>query len=112
MRVLYIEDHSSVPLLNKQQTIMLALFIVLGTGTITTMQIQPAYSQATHCTFLGFRNFECVTPGQDSSTKTCASGLNDILHCGPSQDLTHQQAGREIGECHSSSVCLLRPPNE
>jgi hypothetical protein len=83
-------------------TIIIALAVIalaLGTTTTTTaMQIQPAYSQPSHCFTVPGDFFSCVTPGKDASTFGC--GLR-----GCSGDpIDPNQAGQIIGNCHTSSV--------
>jgi hypothetical protein len=88
-------------------TIALAVMaLALGTASITTtMQIQPAYSQAQHCTTEGTIS-RCVTPGQNPSFSICIGGT-----CLPPNDIPHQQAGRLIGGCHSGPAgCTVTPP--
>ena len=105
-------------LLMQKLTITIALAVIalaLGTTTITTtMRIQPAYSQATHCAVpdrasLGTR---CVTPGQDPSITVCVRD-----YCGPSRDIAHQETGQLIGRfihhpCANSETltCTVTPP--
>ena len=88
-----------------------AAILTAATTTIIT-QIQPAYSQATHCT-LPFAFRDCATPGQNPTTTSCS---------GPrfcdTDTVTHQEAGQTIAEIHrscSSSVdfsgdCVVLPP--
>jgi hypothetical protein len=94
-------------------TITIALTVIalaLGTTTITTtMQIQPAYSQASHCTE-GFPS-RCVTAGQDPSVTLCFNPFD----CDPSGpiggDNPHQDAGRLISACHRGELapeCTVR----
>jgi hypothetical protein len=88
---------------------VMALALVITTTTIT-LQIQPAYSQATHCTTERDRSI-CVTPGQDPSGTVCMGTL-----CRP-LDLTHQQAGQFIGRGHQACAqgfaeCTVGNPNE
>jgi hypothetical protein len=71
----------------------------MATTTMTTMQIQPAYSQATHCTTSIVRPGEevrttCITPGQNPTGTACEGD-----DCRP-LDLTHQDAGKLIGRGH------------
>jgi hypothetical protein len=101
-------------------TITIALAVIalaLGTmATTTTMQIQPAYSQATHCTTSIVRPGEearttCVTPGQIPTGTACVGD-----DCRP-LDLTHQDAGILIGRGHQGcargfSDCTVGNPND
>jgi hypothetical protein len=82
--------------MSKTLAIMLAAaFAVAALTTTTTMQIQPAYSQATHCNpGVG----TCITPGQTPRQTT--NGLTSF----PS----HQEAGQGIGEIHQG--CEGGPP--
>ena len=89
---------------------------IATTGLVTAlsmseMQIQPAYSQATHCTTTGLSS-RCVTPGQDPSLSICFREL-----CIPGPEVTHQQAGRSIGEGHQACAkglleCTVTPPEK
>jgi hypothetical protein len=87
---------------------ILLLSGIAVTTITTTMQIQLAYSQATHCLTQGFGISRCVTPGQDPSATTCTpSGCED-------RDLTHQQAGQDIGINHQAcgqgfAECTVTP---
>jgi hypothetical protein len=99
-------------------TITIALAVIalaLGTTTITKMQIQPAYSQATHCTTDTRPGEEvrstCVTPGQNPSATVC---VDDFCRDAP---LTHQDAGQLIGRNHQGCAqgfgeCTVGNPNE
>jgi hypothetical protein len=81
-------------------TITLAVIaLALGTTTTTTtMQIQPAYSQPSHC-LSNERGLRCITPGKDASTFACfPSGCTDPVPLDP------QQAGQGIGSCHVGSA--------
>ena len=88
-----------------------AIAVTLGTTITTTIQIQPAYSQAQHCSVVpGF--FTCVTPGQNPSQCSFFIGQQ----CSPS-DITNQQAGQRIGNCHRAdaqgpSACVVVPPKD
>jgi hypothetical protein len=80
-----------------------AAFAVAALTTTTTTQIQPAYSQATHCSSSGFGTEVCVTPGQNPS----CSGPGCV-----SSNPTHPQAGQQIGDGHrdcgqGSAVCSV-----
>ena len=82
-----------------------AIAVTLGTTITTTQMLQPAYSQAQHCSItpLGFR---CVTPGQNPSTTLCPGE-----DCLSPRDITHQQASRLIRDCHSGpGECTVTPP--
>jgi hypothetical protein len=93
-------------------TIALAVItLVLGTTTITTtMQIKPAYSQASHCQTSDFGagppRTECITPGQDPSSTICLN--TPTCPTSPSTpiggDNPHQEAGQLIGGCHRPTV--------
>ena len=91
--------------MSKTLTIMVAAALaVAAVTTITaTMQVQPAYSQATHCSSSGFGTEACVTPGQNPS----CSGPGCI-----SSNPTNPQAGQQIGDGHrdcgqGSAVCSV-----
>jgi hypothetical protein len=79
----------------------------------TTQILQPAYSQATHCRIPERLPdaTRCVTPGQDPSLTICVA-----IFCGPSRDITHQEAGRMIGENNQfcaknpTLTCTVTPP--
>jgi hypothetical protein len=76
-----------------------AIAITVGT-TITTIQIQPAYSQPSHCFSLGSDQFSrCVTPGKDPSITDC-----DAIGCLDPIPIDPQLAGRNIGSCHQGSA--------
>jgi hypothetical protein len=96
--------------MSKTLAIMLTATLAVAVAAVTTtMQIQPAYSQATHCTIPDRTlSSRCVTPGQDPSVKICA--LNGV--CGPNRGLTHQEAGQLIGLCHNPGFtgCTVTPP--
>jgi hypothetical protein len=84
-------------------TITIALAVIalaLGTmATTTTMQIQPAYSQASHCydtTGMGPPRTVCVTPGKNP-VETCTTGTPSPF-CDNAEILTHQEAGQAIGD--------------
>jgi hypothetical protein len=83
-----------------------AIAVTVGT-TITTIQIQPAYSQAQHCPS-GIPTL-CVTPGQNPSTMVCAFSFCDDES---RQEITHQQAGQGIRDCHSTGGCNVVPPKD
>jgi hypothetical protein len=77
--------------------ILTVIVLALGTTT-TTMQIQPAYSQPSHC--LGSDQFSrCVTPGKDPSITAC-----DAIGCLDPIPIDPQLAGRNIGSCHQGSA--------
>jgi hypothetical protein len=91
-------------------TITLALAVIalaLGTTTITTtMQIQPAYSQPSHCGTVvpppGPPDTTCYTPGQTPTQTTCPpSGVPSECD---TTDLTHQQFVEAIRE--QKQACL------
>jgi hypothetical protein len=94
-------------------SILLLSAIAVTTGTTITTQIQPAYSQATHCRIPERLPdaTRCVTPGQDPSLTICVA-----IFCGPSRDITHQEAGRMIGENNQfcaknpTLTCTVTPP--
>jgi hypothetical protein len=89
-------------------SVMLLSVIAVTIGTtITTIQIQPAYSQAQHCppNFPG----RCVTPGQNPSTVLCFETFCDDE---TSQEITHKEAGQRIGACHSNPGCTTTPPKD
>jgi hypothetical protein len=82
-------------------TITISLVVIalaLGTmATTTTMQIQPAFSQASHCVDREppMPGTTCITPGQNPVETKCPQ------MCTPA-DLTHQDAGQAIGDIHRS----------
>jgi hypothetical protein len=65
--------------MNQQTTILLALATagLVTALSMSEMQIQPAYSQAEHCTTIGIIS-KCITPGQDPSSSICLRGFNQI----------------------------------
>jgi hypothetical protein len=72
-------------------SVLLLSAIAVTTGTTITTQIQPAYSQVSHC--LDARGTStCVTPGQNPTVT-----VNGVPT--PNQP-THQEAGQIIGGCH------------
>jgi hypothetical protein len=88
---------------------MAVIALALGTTTITTMQIQPAYSQVSHCV-AGEGADVCITTGQNPSIFTCGgSGCTDP------DSITHQQAGSSIGSQHracaqGAAECFINHP--
>jgi hypothetical protein len=82
-------------------TVTLAVAVAAVTTTMT-MQIQPAYSQTSHCVTdvppPGPPSRTCVTPGQNPTTQTCIGG--QFNNCGPVESITHQEAGQAIGQQH------------
>jgi hypothetical protein len=103
-------------------TIALAVIpLVLGTTTITsTMQIQPAYSQATHC--LTDPDFSvCEKPGNPPSVTICDPDCETTHH----ESFEHkygQAVGHNLGtigqicaprggpQSSSSPTCTVTPP--
>jgi hypothetical protein len=91
-----------------------AIAVTTGTTITTTIQIQPAYSQAEHCSAdprLGFRE-SCVTPGKDPSVQRCFEG-----ECTPPREITHQEAGKLIGRTHQACAqgfaeCTVTSPRD
>jgi hypothetical protein len=84
-------------------TITIALAVIalaLGTTmmTTTTMQIQPAYSQTSHCVINDPPppppSRTCVTQGQNPTTQTCIGGQYN--NCDPVESITHQDAAQAI----------------
>jgi hypothetical protein len=93
-------------------SILLLSAIAVTTGTTITTQIQPAYSQASHCEIPGL-SF-CVKPGQDPTTTSCSLGGPRVCQTLPT---THQDAGQRIGELHQTCSqtqpqgdCVVLPP--
>jgi hypothetical protein len=94
-------------------TITIALTVIalaLGTTTITT-QIQPAYSQVSHCSNLGGGGVDtCITSGQNPSIFACSGSV-----CTEPDSITHQQAGPSIasqyrGCAHGAAECFIKHP--
>ena len=88
-----------------------ALAVTVGTTITTTIQIQPAYSQAQHCSS-GIITVRCTTPGQNPSQFNCFIGQP----CIPG-DITHQQAGQSIAACHKAEAqggndCVVVTPKD
>ena len=80
------------------------LLSVIAAAT-TTMQIQPAYSQAQHCSSTSPGESTCFTPGQNPTIQRCLDG--SCL----SGSITHHEAGRLIGFCHNTGAgCTVTPP--
>jgi hypothetical protein len=77
---------------------ILLLSMIAVTTITTTVQIQPAYSQASHCTEV-FGTSTCVTPGQNPTIQTDGSPPRPI-----GGDNPHQEAGRQIMGCHSTAA--------
>ena len=83
-----------------------AIAVTTGTTITTTIQIQPAYSQAQHCgTGLLSDRTTCVTPGKDPSVSVD----------GFSRPITHQDIGQAIsrehqGCAHGFAECTVTPP--
>ena len=89
-------------------SVLLLSAIAVTTGT-TTQILQPAYSQAQHCTTRDLDGaLVCTTPGQDASTTTCIRG--ETIICTP-EIISPQEAGQRIGDCHSGPAqCIVRHP--
>ena len=88
--------------------------VTIGTTITTTIQIQPAYSQAQTCRTDILGASLCVTPGQNPTLKGCLGTA-----CKPPREITHQQAGQFIGDCHSTAAqsgerieCTVTPPQD
>ena len=86
-----------------------AMAVTVGTTITTTMQIQPAYSQATHCGSTSPDTSACITPGKDPSSTTCFFG-----RCSTTS-ITPQIAGQSIGSVHKAcgqerAECTVTPP--
>ena len=87
-------------------SILLLSAIAVTAGTTITIQIQPAYSQAQHCsTDLIGDTSTCVTTGQNPTIQRCEGD-----DCFDPSGITHQQAGRFIRDCHSTGECTVTPP--
>jgi hypothetical protein len=88
--------------MSKTLAIMLTATLAVAIAAVTTtMQIQPAYSQTSHCvTNLppGQPSRTCVTPGNNPTTQTCTGG--QFINCGPLESITGKQAGQAIGQQH------------
>ena len=87
-----------------------AAVATIGTTITTAIQIQPAYSQATHCGSTSPLSSACITPGQDASISICLFG-----DCRPPMDVTPQIAGKSIGSVHKAcgqerAECTVTPP--
>jgi hypothetical protein len=79
--------------------ILTVIALALGTTTTTTtMQIQPAYSQPSHC-FTEDEFLRCTTPGKDASVFQC----DPLRGCGGGS-LDPNQVGPSIGGCHVNSA--------
>jgi hypothetical protein len=90
-----------------------AIAVTTGTTITTTIQIQPAYSQAQQCLttpgILGQSISLCATPGKDPSTVRCLDGTcSDPRPIGG--DNPQQQACQLIGQTHQ--ICAHRPQTE
>jgi hypothetical protein len=84
-------------------TILGMILGIATTGLVTAlsmseMQIQPAYSQTSHCVdrVPPPPGTICITTGQDPSSRACTPGG---VMC-ETTGLTHQQAGQAIGQQH------------
>jgi hypothetical protein len=80
------------------------------------MQIQPAYSQAEHCSVTQAGSSTCVTLGQDQSITTC----NPFGLCNTNDDPYGKEVGmhvsigsghRNCGEFPNSVTCTVTPPD-
>jgi hypothetical protein len=78
-----------------------AAVATIGTTITTAIQIQPAYSQATHCILRGSVLSTCITPGKDPTSTVCVIGECEDI------PLTHQRAGQGIGAQHQT--CAQAP---
>ncbi len=85
-----------------------AIAVTVGTTITTTIQIQPAYSQAQHCITRFLGETTCVTPGKDPLLTE--NGIPT-----PNQP-TQQEAGKIIGREHVAcahvtlTTCTVIPP--
>ena len=110
-----------VPIPMNIQISLTILGMILGiaaTGLVTAlsmseMQIQPAYSQAEHCSFTQAGSSSCVTLGQDRSTARC----NPFGGCITNDDPSGKEVGTSIGSGHhscgqfpNSVTCTVTPP--
>jgi hypothetical protein len=80
---------------------MAVIALALGTTMImTTMQIQPAYSQVSHCVDKEppIPGTTCITPGQNPMQTDCTPGG---IHCEDTA-ITNQEAGQAIGQQRSA----------
>jgi hypothetical protein len=89
-----------------------AMAVIVGTTITTTMQIQPAYSQATHCATTSPGFSACITPGPDASLTICLGGS-----CRSPMPVSPQIAGQSIGSVHKAcgqerAECTVIPPNQ
>jgi hypothetical protein len=87
--------------MSKTLALMLTATIAVATAavaTTTTMQIQPAYSQTSHCVVNDPPppppSRTCVTQGQNPTTQTCIGG--QFNNCDPVESITHQDAAQAI----------------
>jgi hypothetical protein len=82
-------------------TALALIALALGTTTTTTtMQIQPAYSQPSHCFDSVVEGFlRCVKPGKDASDFGC-----DPLRGCSGGPIDPDVAGQGIGQCHVASA--------
>ena len=80
-------------------TAILAIVVAAVTTTMT-MQIQPAYSQVSHCIINDPPppppSRTCVTTGTNPTTQTCIGG--QFNNCSPVESITPQDAGQAIGQ--------------
>jgi hypothetical protein len=86
--------------MSKTLAIMLTATLALAVAAVTTtMQIQLAYSQTSHCVINdpppGPPSSTCITPGKDATQTTCIGGQGQNCN---TIDLTPQQAGQAIGQ--------------
>jgi len=97
-------------------SVLLLSAIAVIIGTTMTTQIQPAYSQATHCRDISFEDGSstqrCVTPGSEpSGTETICK---DIVGCVTFEDAdeppsSNGQLGRLYEFCSESQSPRLLP---
>jgi hypothetical protein len=75
------------------------------------MQIQPAYSQAKHCS-TDVDSVVCATPGKNPTTERCFEGF-----CPPPKEITNQEAGQLISRnihrfcAQGLAECTVTPPD-
>jgi hypothetical protein len=94
-------------------SVLLLSAIAATIGTTVTTQIQPAYSQAQHCT-PGLPKL-CGTPGQDPTILECERSFPGVS-CETTSGLSNQEVGQTIGEIHQicaqfGIVCDVSTPD-
>ena len=93
--------------------LLTAIAVTIGTTITTTIQIQPAYSQAQHCSADSAGSSTCVILGQDQLIISC----DPVGGCDTNGDPSGREIGTSIGLEHhncgqspNSVTCTVTPP--